>query len=72
MDIFISGQTDILPEPMSSDWIIGTPDQVTARLDAYIGEGISHFMLWFMDAPEPNGMELFAGRVLSRFRRHRE
>ena len=25
-----------LPEPMASDWIIGTPDQVAARLDAYM------------------------------------
>ena len=65
---FISGETDDPPEPMASDWIIGTPEQVSARLDAYIAEGIRHFMLWFMDAPQSDGMDLFAGSVLSRYR----
>jgi alkanesulfonate monooxygenase SsuD/methylene tetrahydromethanopterin reductase-like flavin-dependent oxidoreductase (luciferase family) len=65
---FISEQTDTLPEPMASDWIIGTPDQVAARLDAYRAEGIGHFMLWFMDAPHSDGLDLFAGSVLSRYR----
>ena len=65
---FISGETDELPEPMASDWIIGTPDQVSARLEAYMAEGIRHFMLWFMDAPQSDGVELFASSVLQWYR----
>jgi alkanesulfonate monooxygenase SsuD/methylene tetrahydromethanopterin reductase-like flavin-dependent oxidoreductase (luciferase family) len=69
---FTSGETDILPEPMASDWIIGTPNQVAARIDAYVAEGIGHFMLWFMDAPEHDGIDLFAESILPKYHDHRE
>ena len=62
---FIDGDWDELPEPMASDWLIGTPEMIRDRIAAYRAEGISHFMLWFMDAPDPSGMELFASEFLS-------
>jgi alkanesulfonate monooxygenase SsuD/methylene tetrahydromethanopterin reductase-like flavin-dependent oxidoreductase (luciferase family) len=65
---FVSGETDAIPTRIAEDWVIGTPDQVEARLRAYIAEGISHFMLWFMDAPNMDGLELFADAVAPRFR----
>lgn len=65
---FIAGETDELPARMAEDWLIGTPDQIDEHLRAYISEGISHFMLWFMDAPRTDGLDLFAQSVASRFR----
>ena len=66
---FIAGESDTIPSRLADDWIIGTPDQVENRLQEYIGAGISHFMIWFMDAPNLAGMELFASDVAPRFDR---
>lgn len=65
---FVAGASDALPARMAEDWLIGTPDQIEARLRAYAGEGIAHVMLWFMDAPNVAGLELFAEQVAPRFR----
>jgi alkanesulfonate monooxygenase SsuD/methylene tetrahydromethanopterin reductase-like flavin-dependent oxidoreductase (luciferase family) len=65
---FVSGETDELPRRMNEDWVIGTPDEVERRLREYVAEGISHFMLWFMDVPRADGLELLASDVLPRFR----
>lgn len=65
---FVSGASDNIPSRLAEDWIIGTPDQVENRLRSYIDAGISHFMIWFMDAPNMAGMELFAAEVVPRFR----
>jgi alkanesulfonate monooxygenase SsuD/methylene tetrahydromethanopterin reductase-like flavin-dependent oxidoreductase (luciferase family) len=66
---FVSGASDAIPSRLAEDWVIGTPDQVEARLREYIAEGIDHFMIWFMDAPNISGMELFASEVAPRFER---
>ncbi len=65
---FLSGDTDELPPVMADEWIAGTPDEVAQRLRAYQAEGISHFLLWFMDAPAEDGLRLFAREVAPRFR----
>jgi len=52
-----------MPSWMRDTWLIGTPSDVAAQIQAYIAEGITHFMLWFVDAPREDGLRLFAERV---------
>ena len=66
---FVAGEIDELPGRMADDWVVGTPDEVETRLRAYIAEGINHFMLWFMDVPGSDGLELFAESIAPRFRK---
>ncbi len=51
------------------DWLIGTPDEIVGQLREYIGMGISHFMLWFLDFPSLDGLRLFSERVMPALRR---
>lgn len=68
MKAYLSGETDRVPESLSGPFLIGTPDEVEAQIRTYIELGISHFMLWFMDAPQDGGLSLFAREVMPRFR----
>ncbi len=65
---FAQGRTDQLPPSLTDSFLVGTPDQVTAQVEAYRQRDIAHFMLWFMDAPDAAGLELFAREVMPRFR----
>jgi len=46
--------------------VAGNPDEVTRELQAYRDAGARHFMIRFMDYPNPAGMERFVAKVLPR------
>ncbi|MGH7920642.1 MAG: hypothetical protein ACREQM_11960, partial [Candidatus Dormibacteraceae bacterium] len=48
--------------------VFGTPLEVATQLQAYVGKGATHFLLWFLDAPLETGMRLFASEVAPRLR----
>jgi alkanesulfonate monooxygenase SsuD/methylene tetrahydromethanopterin reductase-like flavin-dependent oxidoreductase (luciferase family) len=64
---FLAGATDQLPAEMKETWLIGTPEEVKQQLQIYVELGISHFMLWFADAPDATGMKLFASEVIPQY-----
>lgn len=64
LQAFLSGQTDQLPARLADQWLVGTPEEVTQQIQSYRDLGITHFLLWFMDAPLEDGMQLFAEQVL--------
>jgi alkanesulfonate monooxygenase SsuD/methylene tetrahydromethanopterin reductase-like flavin-dependent oxidoreductase (luciferase family) len=64
---FLAGRVESLPANLASQWLVGTPDEVTQQIQAYRDLGITHFLLWFMDAPDEAGMRLFAEQVMPRF-----
>ncbi len=71
LQTYLTGDTDELPPALADTWIAGTPEQAAQRVQAYIDEGISHFLLWFVDAPDDSGLRLFAEQVAPQFR-HRD
>jgi alkanesulfonate monooxygenase SsuD/methylene tetrahydromethanopterin reductase-like flavin-dependent oxidoreductase (luciferase family) len=65
---FVAGRTDTLPETMTGPWIIGTAADAKARIEALKARGVDHLMLWFMDAPDTDGMGFFMEEIAPAFR----
>ncbi len=55
-------------QDFEAEFLIGTPEVVSRRLQEYIDLGVTYFMLWFMDFPKTDGMRLFAEEVMPKFR----
>lgn len=65
---FANGTRDDVPASFAASTLIGTPEQVAAQVASYMDAGANHFLLWFLDAPDRTGMDLFAQAVAPRFR----
>ncbi len=48
--------------------LFGTPRQIIDQLVDLVSMGITHFLLWFLDAPSTNGMTMFMDEVAPAFR----
>jgi alkanesulfonate monooxygenase SsuD/methylene tetrahydromethanopterin reductase-like flavin-dependent oxidoreductase (luciferase family) len=68
---FASGASDAYPRALTQAWLVGTPEEVGQQVEAYRALGVSHFLLWFMDAPEEGGMRLFAETVAETMKKNR-
>jgi alkanesulfonate monooxygenase SsuD/methylene tetrahydromethanopterin reductase-like flavin-dependent oxidoreductase (luciferase family) len=47
--------------------IVGTPDDVAARIQQYVDLGVTHFIFRFADFPSTSGVEMFIQEVMPRF-----
>jgi alkanesulfonate monooxygenase SsuD/methylene tetrahydromethanopterin reductase-like flavin-dependent oxidoreductase (luciferase family) len=65
---YLEGTRDALPSKIAETWLIGTPGEVVAQVRRYLNLGITHFLLWFVDAPDAAGLELFANEVAPQIR----
>jgi alkanesulfonate monooxygenase SsuD/methylene tetrahydromethanopterin reductase-like flavin-dependent oxidoreductase (luciferase family) len=48
--------------------LVGTPEQVAEKIQAYIDLGCTGFVPWCADYPDHTSMELFATEVMPHFR----
>jgi alkanesulfonate monooxygenase SsuD/methylene tetrahydromethanopterin reductase-like flavin-dependent oxidoreductase (luciferase family) len=65
---FAAGRIETLPTAMTDPWIIGTAEQAKARIAELKSRGVDHLMLWFMDAPDTDGMAFFMQEIAPAFR----
>ena len=67
----ISGEAligQLIPGEMLQNCISGTPDSCIRKIREFMGLGVSHFSLWFLDYPSFESIKLFAEEVLPAFR----
>ena len=67
----LSGSLNIYGEPAES-WrakaLVGTPEQVCEKIQAYLDAGCTGFIPWCPDYPSTETLELFATKVMPNFR----
>jgi len=58
-------------DAVKREFMVGTPQDIKRKIDAFVKKGVSHFMLWFMDYPDTSGIELFAKEILPYYKSER-
>ena len=71
MTAFLSGSTDTPPDALTRMTLVGTSEQVTDQIQAYVDIGVTHFMWWFLDVPDESGMRLFIDEVAPQFQSYK-
>jgi len=70
-EIEAAGTKSLWGEPLES-WragnLVGTPEQVAEKLQAYVDLGCTGFVPWCSDYPETESLRLFAEKVIPSFR----
>jgi alkanesulfonate monooxygenase SsuD/methylene tetrahydromethanopterin reductase-like flavin-dependent oxidoreductase (luciferase family) len=61
--------TDVSLDDVSEEFLIGTPDEIVAKLDVFEGLGIEEVMCWFMDFPDRTSMTRFAEEIAPQVQR---
>lgn len=64
---FAEGYSDELPASLTDRFLIGTPEEIKTQIQSYVDVGVAHFMLWFMDAPDEDGLALFSKEIIGAF-----
>jgi alkanesulfonate monooxygenase SsuD/methylene tetrahydromethanopterin reductase-like flavin-dependent oxidoreductase (luciferase family) len=58
--------TDLTIDDVMEEFLIGTPDEIVAKLEVFERLGIEEVMCWFMDFPDHTSMTRFATEVAPR------
>ena len=71
-EVEAAGSRSLWGEPVES-WrdgnLVGTPEQVAEKVQAYVDLGCTGFIPWCADYPDTTSLELFATKVMPEFRR---
>ncbi len=65
---FVNGDSDEYPHYLADNGFVGTPEEVKTQIQTFVDIGVSHFMLWYVDAPDIQGMQLFMEQVAPTFK----
>jgi hypothetical protein len=53
-------EDDAVTDLCRAEFVVGTRDEVRARIEAYRASGLGELVCWFMDAPALNSMTALA------------